>query len=97
MNEFEVLTAMRGTQSFEVLSKRVEVNVVPSSIIPAVVLLNIISVVIVVYVEPNTVIVLTRNWDTVDIYRDLLFDAVVERQALRTPRKRLGVPVPSVA
>ena len=80
MNEFEVLTAMRGTQSFEVLSKRVEVNVVPSSIIPAVVLLNIISVVIVVSVEPNTVIILTRNWDTVDIYRDLLFDAVVERQ-----------------
>jgi hypothetical protein len=80
VNEFEVLTAMRGTQSFEVLSKRVEVNVVPSSIIPAVVLLNIISVVIVVSVEPNTVIILTRNWDTVDIYRDLLFDAVVERQ-----------------
>jgi hypothetical protein len=80
VNEFEVLTAMRGTQSFEVLSKRVEVNVVPSSIIPAVVLLNIISVVIVVSVEPNTVIILTRNWDTVDIYRDLLFDAVVERR-----------------
>ncbi len=79
MNKFEVLTAMRGTQSFEVLSKRVQVNVVPSSI-PAIVLLNIILVVIAVDVEPDTVIVLTRNWDTVDMYRDLLFDAVVERR-----------------
>ena len=63
MNEFEVLTAMRGTQSFEVLSKRVEVNVVPSSIIPAIMLLNIISVVIAVDAEQDTFIVLTRNWD----------------------------------
>ena len=86
MNEFEVLSTMRGLQSFEVLSKRVEVNVVPSSIIPAIMLLNIISVVIAVDAEQDTFIVLTRNWDTVDIYRDLLFDAVVERQALRTPR-----------
>ena len=80
MNKFEVLSAMRGSQSLKVLPKSVEVDVVPSSIIPAIVLLNIISVVIAVDVEADTVVVLTRNRGSVDVYRDLLFDAVVDRR-----------------
>jgi hypothetical protein len=91
MNKFEVLSAMGGAKSFKAGSESVEVDVLPCSVVPAVALLNIVAVVVAVDVEPNAVVILARNGDTVDVDRDLMIEAVVDR-LYRAKPSVLSVP-----
>jgi hypothetical protein len=100
MNEFEVLTATRGWEATKVLSECEEINIVPSTIIPAMVSLNVIPMMVSVHVETDALVVLACDWSTVDEDGDLLVNAMIEGRrgaeaaVLTIPSgKKIGVDV----
>jgi hypothetical protein len=78
MNEFEVLTATRGWKATKMLSECVEIDIVPCSIIPAMVSLNVVTMMVAVHVETNALIVLAGDRSAIDKDRDLLVNSMIK-------------------
>ena len=61
MHKFEVLDPMRRTESFKMATKGVEIHGIPCSVVPLVVLLNVLPMMVAIYMEPDACIVLAGD------------------------------------
>jgi hypothetical protein len=74
------------------LSKCVEINIVPSTVIPAMVSLDIVPMMVSVHVETDSPVVLACDWSAVDKDGDLLVSPMIKG---RTRSETTVLTIPS--
>ena len=93
MNKFEVLTATRcWDETTKMLSECVEINIVPGTVIPAMVSLDIVPMMVSVHVETNALVVLACDWSAIDKDGDLLVNSMIKG---RTGAEATVLTIPS--